>query len=59
MKKQKVQRDRNRSIGFSPEMSILEKNGHKSKTWILKQRSLGELKLGFFSDAGFRNPGSE
>jgi hypothetical protein len=59
MNKLKFQRDRNRSIGFSPEMRVLQKNGHNRKTWILKQRSLGELKLGFFSDAGFRNPGSE
>lgn len=54
------ERPRNAIKRVSPVMNGFKRNnGSAKKTKMLMRRKFGELKLGFFSDAGFRNPGFE
>jgi hypothetical protein len=58
MQKQKEQKRSFRKIKVNG-MNSTEKNGCMKKTKILKKRRFGELKLGFFADAGFGSTDSD
>jgi hypothetical protein len=46
-----------RHIKMNNTLLFWKNNGRERKVNLLKKRRFGELKLGFFSDAGFKNSG--